>query len=221
MLVCAATPFELDAVPDDTAPGNAGTERLVTGVGIPAALAALLTRFAAGPRPELIVNVGIAGAYPETGIAIGDIVLADGEVYGDVGFELPEPPGFRGIGESEFGRGLYDEPLPTVQPAGWFVAEPDGAAYQVHVARGCTVNACAGTDATGELRRRLFGAGFETMEGAAVAQAGRQFGVPVCEIRAVSNVAARRDMRPENIRLALQNLRHYLAACRRRNSDDG
>jgi len=166
----------------------------------------------AGEGFSLLLNIGIAGAYPGSDIAVGDIVLADGEVFGDIGFELPAPPYFRPLAESEFGKDFYAAPLATIRPAA-FAAAPPG--IRVHVARGCTVNACAGTDATGERRARLFGAGFETMEGAAVAQVGRMSGIPVCEIRAISNLAARRDMRPENIRLALENLARYLAACER------
>ncbi len=54
------------------------------------------------------------------------------------------------------------------------------------------------------------------MEGAAIAQIGQQEGIPVCELRAISNIAAHRDMRPDNIALALTNLRTYLQACRKR-----
>ena len=50
------------------------------------------------------------------------------------------------------------------------------------------------------------------MEGAAVAQIGAARNMPVTEIRAISNIAAHRDMRPENIQLALANLRRFLLA---------
>ena len=195
LLVCAATEMELQ-----TAEGLG--EGFVTGVAIPAALAGTLDVLRR-VRPVRLLNVGIAGAYPGSGLVIGDIVLGTSEVYGDVGFELPEPPGFRPVSEALWGA-FYRDPLPLA-----LFPEFVGAA----TGRGCTVNACAGTDATGRLRESLFGASFETMEGAAVAQAGQALGIPVCEIRAVSNVAARRDMRPENIRLALDRLREYLTAC--------
>jgi futalosine hydrolase len=203
LLVCAATDFELAAFPD-----NAGPEliRAVSGVGIAATLLGL--RLPDGPRPELILNIGIAGVYPGTGMEIGDVVLADGETWGDVGFELPEEPGFRPVTESPFG-GWYAEPLPTVRPGEWYLPN-------AHVARGCTVNCCTGTEETGIRRRDRFGAGFETMEGAAVAALGRAWGIPVCEVRAISNIAGRRDMRPENIRRALDSLRRYLETCRAR-----
>lgn len=210
-LVCAATAFELDACPDAIAPG---ARRVVTGVGIPRVFETLPAALDDGDLPGLIVCVGIAGAYPDAGLAVGDLVLGDGEVYGDVGFELPEEPGFRHIRESDFGA-EYAEPLPLVVPDALRREAPAGADYRVAIGRGCTVNSCAGTDATGRWRERRLGVAFETMEGAAVAQVGRRLGIPVAQVRAISNVAARRDMRPENIRRALANLRHYLAACGR------
>lgn len=207
--VCAATDSELAACPVDLP----GVHRLVCGVGIPETFARLrLPPPGDATRPALLVNIGIAGAYPGTGIEIGDIVVANGEVYGDVGFELPDENGFRFIGASEWGA-FYAEPQATVRPPALMRPTPPGASFRVHIARGCTVNACTGTKETGWLRARSFGASFESMEGAAVAQIGQQAGVPVCEIRAISNIAAQRDMRPENIRAALTNLAHYLETC--------
>jgi len=223
MLVCAATLRELAAFGEEAASldisdaiffalsGDGETTYLLTGVGIPLALGRLLP-WLPELRPSRILNIGIAGAYPESGLAIGDIVLADGEVYGDVGFELPGAPDFQPLSDTAMNAGFYGRPFP-LHPPPEFSVQPGGD-YRVHVARGCTVNACTGTEETGRRRARLFGAAFETMEGAAVAQAGRQHGIPVCEIRAISNVAARRDMRPESIARALQNLESYLRACR-------
>lgn len=182
-----------------------GQDSFLTGVGVPVALAQTLL-IAGRLRPARILNIGIAGAYPGSGLAIGDIIVGTSEVYGDVGFELPEEPRFRHISESPWGA-PYQEPVTlTVFPE--FAGAREG--------RGCTVNACTGTEATGRLRERLFGAAFETMEGAAVAQAGYALGIPVCEVRAISNIASDRDMRPENIKLALDSLRSYLQQCRER-----
>ena len=203
LLVCAATEMELEAF--GALHREAGQDSFLTGVGIPVALAQTLL-IAGRLRPSRILNIGIAGAYPSSGLAVGDIVVGTSEVYGDVGFELPEAPGFRHIGESPWGA-FYQQPQPlTVFP------EFAGAA----TGRGCTVNACTGTEATGRLRERLFGAAFETMEGAAVAQGGIILEVPVCEVRAISNIAADRDMRPENIKFALESLRTYFQRCRER-----
>ena len=182
-----------------------GQDSFLTGVGVPVALAQTLL-IAGRLRPARILNIGIAGAYPGSGLAIGDIIVGTSEVYGDVGFELPEEPRFRHISESPWGA-PYQEPVTlTVFPE--FAGAREG--------RGCTVNACTGTEATGRLRERLFGAAFETMEGAAVAYAAYRLFTPVCEIRAISNIASDRDMRPENIKLALDSLRSYLQQCRER-----
>ena len=203
LLVCAATEMELRAFGEVRA--EAGQESFLTGVGIPVALAKTL-QSAGRLRPARILNIGIAGAYPGSGLAIGDIVIGTSEIYGDVGFELPGAPGFRHVGESPWGD-FYREPLAlTVFPE--FAGAREG--------RGCTVNTCTGTEATGRLRERLFSAAFETMEGAAVAQAGYVLKLPVCEIRAISNIASDRDMRPENIKLALTKLQSYFQHCRER-----
>lgn len=217
-LVCAATLPELATFSDEVEPlafssGNAGargadgTLFLLTGVGIACTLDRLLP-LVADWSPTRIVNIGIAGAYPASGLAIGDIVIASSEVYGDVGFELPDAPGFQPITESPFGE-FYAAPLPLT-PDPDFIA--DGRL--VRRARGCTVNTCTGTERTARLRERLFDAQFETMEGAAVAQVSLRRKIPATQIRAISNIASTRDMRPENIERALANLRDYLRACR-------
>lgn len=193
LFVCAATEGELSA----WGPPSDEVILGVTGVGIPATFNALLGWV--GPLPTAIVNIGIAGAYPGSGLVIGDLVVGTSEVYGDIGFTLPEPPHFRPITESPFG-GFYQNPLTLWVPAGLDLAQ----------GRGCTVSTCTGTRAQGEQRATLFGAQFETMEGAAIAQWGQRSGIPVCEVRAISNHAADRDMRPENIALSIKNLAMFL-----------
>ncbi|MBC7528600.1 MAG: hypothetical protein H7308_13760 [Chthonomonadaceae bacterium] len=200
ILYCAATKFELDTVPPDE-----NAECWITGVGIPQVFEhyAQIAQFS---ELNCIVNVGIAGAYPNSDAKIGDIVVGESEVYGDIGFELPEEPGFRSITESDFGT-EYREP---------FLLKVPGSLSQLNlphlVGRGCTVSTCTGTRKTGELREKLFAAHFETMEGAAVAQCANRLRVPMIEIRAISNIASDRDMKPQNIRLALDNLGKFLSA---------
>ena len=201
-LVCAATEMELNAF------GELPEGSFLTGVGIPMALAQTLL-VAGDLKPARLLNIGIAGAYPSSGLAIGDIVIGTSEIYGDIGFEWPEAPGFRHVRESPWGK-PYEEPMPlTVFPE--FAGAREG--------RGCTVNACTGTEAAGRMRENLFEAAFETMEGAAVAMAGQRLGIHVCEIRAISNFASTRDMRPENIRTAIESLRIYLHTCRKEHHD--
>ena len=186
----------------------------VTGVGIPMTLARLMP-LAAAARPELIVNLGIAGAYTATDIAIGYVVTASHESFGDVGVELPGLEPFAPISGFPWADPEYLQPF-NLAVADYPRSEdlfPGGRTwpFPIRMARGCTVNRCTGLEATGRRRRDAFSAEFESMEGAAAALAGKEMGIPVCEVRAISNLASTRDMRPENIALALGNLGDYMA----------
>lgn len=213
-LLCAATWAELEAfgLQGAEALEEGGLHRVpegvavVTGVGVPMTLLRLLPaleRF----RPAWIAVTGIAGAYAGSGLDIGEIVVGETEVFADLGMETPdgEGGGFLPLADFPFADEAHRAPLPLRVPA-W--------AASLRRGRGATVNRCAGTDATGAQRRARFGADFETMEGAAVALAARASAIPVLEIRAISNFAARRDMRPENVRAALDALRAFWAAHR-------
>jgi futalosine hydrolase len=178
----------------------------VTGVGVVETLLKLSSLLST-LWPKRVLNVGIAGAYPGSGLAIGALVVADSETFGDVGFELPVEPGFQPISSAPFGT-FYAQPLALTVDERLFAGTP----APVRVARGCTVSTCTGTRATGMLRERLYEAAFETMEGAAVAAACAAANMEMCEVRAISNIAAERDMRWENIQTALASLRHWYRA---------
>lgn len=213
ILICAATEMEMQACLDPLglafgslapAAGRSWVRRhgrhllAVTGAGIPLTLARLMP-LAGAERPERIVSLGIAGAYPGSGLAIGQAVIGTSEVFGDLGVETPGGDGFLPVSAFPWGDAAYARPFPLAVD-GWAFADP------IPSAAGCTVNACAGTAATGAARRARTGAGFESMEGAAAALAAAELGIPAAELRAISNIAAERDMRPENIALALKTL---------------
>lgn len=222
ILFCAATRAELETLASlhgsefgtrpvaESAAADAGLVWVaegdafaVTGAGIPHTLLRLpplIARF----RPALVVNTGIAGAYVGSGLGIGDVVLGVDEVFADLGMETPagaeDATGeeFTALGSYDFAEEVLRAPLP--------LSAPSFHAGGCKRGRGATVNMCTGTDETGARRRRAFGVDFESMEGAAAALAAHAAGVPMAEVRAVSNFAARRDMRPENIRRALAAL---------------
>jgi futalosine hydrolase len=204
VLFCAATLRELEtAVPGD-GPRGGNRHFAVTGVGIPLTLARLIPLIA-DLRPTLIVNFGIAGAYPGSGLAVGDVVAGESEAFGDLGMETPEEGVFLPLAGMPWADPEYRTPFALVPP-------PWKAAAGLKRGRGCTVNSCAGTAATGALRRRLFGVDFESMEGAAVALAASRAGIPVAEVRSISNIASDRDMRPEYVAKAMEALGAALRA---------
>lgn len=167
-----------------------GLEHLVTGVGMPAVYRSFLNFDVIGP----LVSIGIAGAYRDTSLRIGDVVLVGSEVVGDLGVELPEASGFCPLRDFPFGTShvKVDLDAPVI-----------GC---VPIVNGCTVSTVTGTRATGIRRRDMFGASIETMEGYAVADVANSRGVRCIEVRAISNFAAERDMQPANIRMALEAL---------------
>ncbi len=224
LLVCAATLPELRAFGPDAAAAGLTDERyvaadesrrayLLTGVGIPCAFSRLYPVVLRQP-PRRILNIGIAGAYPDSGLVIGDVVVVQSEVFGDVGFQLPEEPGFRPIADSPFAGSFYQDPIPLTLDSQFMPPTTDTSLS--NIVQGCTVSSCTGREEVGRLRERLFRVNIETMEGAAVAQVGHTASIPVCQVRAISNIAARRNMTPQNIALALSRLSDYLRACRNR-----
>jgi len=163
---------------------------VITGVGMPVVYRTFLQRGVSGP----LLSIGIAGAYPNTSLSVGDVVLVGNESVGDLGMELPGHPQFSPLRDFPFGASHKSVSLSSPKLEG------------VPVVNACTVSTVTGTNETGMRRRDLFNASIETMEGYAVADIANASGVRCIEIRAISNIAAERDMQPGNIRIALDAL---------------
>jgi futalosine hydrolase len=147
---------------------------IVTGVGAVNAAYAL-TRYIDREQVDGIVVCGIAGAYPGSGIAIGSVVCAESECYGDLGASSPD-----GFLDME-ALGFPIIPLPMqIFPAS-------------RRARFVTMNTCTGTDDGARVIEARTGGAVESMEGAAIAHVAALAGIPVGEIRGISNIAGNRD----------------------------
>jgi nucleoside phosphorylase len=83
LLVVAATEPELRG-----AAGIDGVEVLACGVGPIDAAATTAARLAIGPRPDVVLHVGIAGARRERGLPPGTIVIGDRSLYCDTTSQL-------------------------------------------------------------------------------------------------------------------------------------
>ncbi len=194
IVVCGATAMECSAW------GNPEEDVVVreTGVGAIATLADLL---AIRNTPACLVQIGIAGAYPDTSLQIGDTVLVNTDRFVDLGMELPGSPGFLPLGDTPFGN----------DTSGIFRLEvPERVAANTPVVAAGTVSTCTGTDGTGMRRRDLFGVQIETMEGAAAALAASRFGCPMVQVRAISNRAGDRSIDAAGISRALTSLTGWL-----------
>ncbi|MEU0205046.1 futalosine hydrolase [Streptomyces canus] len=187
ILVATAVPVERDAVAR-AFEGTAVTVDVVA-VGVGPALAAArtataLTKAAVEGAPYgLVVSAGIAGGFlPHA--PLGSLVVADEIIAADLGAETAE--GFVPVTDLGFGVVTHRPPETLVRAA---VAATGGRAGAV-----LTVSTVTGTAARATaLRERHPTALAEAMEGFGVAEAAGAHGVPVLEIRAVSNPVGPRD----------------------------
>lgn len=149
--------------------------------------ALLLERF----RPSIVYIIGVAGAYPSAGLSLGDIVVADKEIYGDEGLLLES--GFMtmdaiGLPLANAGSTLYYNGFPLHVPA-WLASCRNKGAF-------VTVSSCSGTLHRGKEIEKRFNALCENMEGASVAHICLLNGTPVSEIRGISNLIEDRTGKP-------------------------
>ncbi|MGH4029585.1 futalosine hydrolase [Actinomycetota bacterium Odt1-20B] len=188
VLIATAVPAERDAVARAFTAAPAGAfDVLAVGVGPAAAAAGTATALARADAPYgLVVSAGIGGGFAPDA-PVGSLVVADAITVADLGAESPDSPGgFLPVTELGFGAVTHGPPLSLVRD----VAAATGAATGTVL----TVSTVTGTAARAEaLRARHPGALAEAMEGFGVAEAAAVHGLPVLEIRAVSNPVGPRD----------------------------
>ncbi|SEN07016.1 futalosine hydrolase [Actinacidiphila rubida] len=192
LLVVTAVAAERDAVLAGLARGrSAGAQAAVDvvagGVGPAAAAAATATALAraqaAGTPYALVVSAGIAGGFAPAA-PVGSLAVADAIVAADLGAETSA--GFTPVAELGFGTSEHRPPAALSRR----LADVLGASYGPVL----TVSTVTGTaERAGTLMRRHPAAVAEAMEGFGVAEAAAAAGLPVLEIRAVSNAVGPRD----------------------------
>jgi futalosine hydrolase len=183
LLICAATEFEASLLRTHFT-GDERVRIVVTGVG-PVNAAHAATVAIIENRPEAIVVCGVGGTYPSAGLAIGDVVCAETEIYGDLGAQ--SPAGFIDMKTLGFPVVATSTPLFNELPLQLF---PTTAR-----ARFVTVSTCTGTDSVArEIASRTTGA-VENMEGAAIVHVAHLHGIRVGEIRGISNLVTNREVK--------------------------
>ncbi|MEU6348607.1 futalosine hydrolase [Streptomyces sp. NPDC047072] len=185
ILVATAVPVERDAV----ARAFPGTTVDVVAAGVGPALAAastataLTTAVLAGAPYGLVVSAGIAGGFlPDA--PVGSLVVADEITAADLGAETAE--GFVPVTELGFGTVTHRPPTALVRDAVAATGARAGAILTVSTVTGTAARALS-------LKNRHPTALAEAMEGFGVAEAAAAQGVPVLEVRAVSNPVGPRD----------------------------
>lgn len=150
-----------------------------------AAVAALVT--ASGGAVPAVVQVGVGGTYPGSGVAVGGAALAASELDLDLG--LGRHPDWRGLEAlavpGDDTRNLIDLSGPALEAAREATLLP---ALPFATSDAVTADAAAAAYVA-----ERFGAAVESMEGAGAARAAVALGVPFVEVRGASNEVGVRD----------------------------
>ncbi|MCX7988346.1 MAG: hypothetical protein N2647_02760 [Thermodesulfovibrio sp.] len=128
------------------------------------------------PVSKVIIS-GVAGAYPSSGLNVGDLVLAEKEINADEGLLINCDD------RNESFIFINAEEIPLYLPD-----------YLKDLKTGVflTVSACTGNLNRAKFLERQFNALCENMEGFAIAKAAKLYNVPVTEIRSISNMVTDR-----------------------------
>ena len=170
-----------------------------SGVG-PTAMAIRLTRLLENYPCSAVLLCGCGGSYPNSGLQIGTLALASSEVHGDLGvatatefipldqLDIPQDPQLMPATRQRFD---LQSPL-----LAWARQQLPEAACGGFV----TVSCCSGHPQLSEDLQRRSGGICENMEGAAAAQVCAEFGLPLLELRGISNPTGSRDPQRWDIR---------------------
>lgn len=180
--------------------GDKEFDVLLAGVG-PVAAAVSTSKALATTGYRLVVSAGIGGGFAGRA-EVGSLAVADEIVAADLGVDTPA--GFRSLAELGFGLNrisVHDGLVKKVSEALSTTSLPvrTGPVLTVSTVTGTAERAC-------ELAARVPGAIAEAMEGYGVAFAAQDRGVPVLEIRAISNLTGPRDRALWRIKEALSIL---------------
>ncbi len=162
--------------------------------------------------PDVLILFGIGGAYPSSGLEVGDIAVADKELYGDegvltqdgfqgtdsIGIPLVVKGGRKYFNEFDLDKKFFAKALRSLASR----SQPFAGRIAVGSGTFVTVSTCTGTRKRALELQKRFGAICENMEGAAAAHICTLYKTPMVEIRGISNIVGDRDRSKWDITLA-------------------
>lgn len=185
--------------------GECEVSLLITGVGSMATSWAMTKWLSSNPKPDLAVNIGIAGSY-NMDISIGDVVVPVSDCFADAGIETGN--GFITLEEA----GLADpDRFPFTK--GRIIAENKYTALALTFLKpvnAITVNSATGSDLTIDRLLKKYNPDIETMEGATFFYICSGEKLPFLALRSISNRVEPRNKDKWNIPLALFSLSEKL-----------
>jgi len=195
----------LKSCPDGFLLGHTEVSLLVTGVGSIATSWAMTKWLSSNPKPDLAINIGIAGSFRDD-IEIGDIVVPVSDCFADAGIETGS--GFITLEEA----GLTDpDRFPFTN--GKIIAENkycNMALNFLKPAEAITVNSASGSQETIDRLLKKYNPDIETMEGATFFYICSGEKLNFLALRSISNKIEPRNKDKWNIPLALVRLSEKL-----------
>ncbi len=138
--------------------------------------------------PSMLINIGVAGAYPLSGLKIGDVVLARREIYGDEGL-LCASGEFQDM--ESLGLPLADCNR-TASFNSFDAYVPERLTEYLPQGNFLTVSTCTGSLKRATELYETYRCVCENMEGAAVAHIAALNNLKFVELRAISNIIENR-----------------------------
>jgi len=177
---------------------------LETGIG-KVNTALTLAAYAQRHKIDRALLFGIAGAYPDSGLGVGDAALAEREVQADLGVR---DGGMKGMGfpTLTLGDTRYHNRFPLDKS---FTAELKKR-LDLPVAHFLTRDLVSENPSEAKELSRRWEVSLENMEGAAFAQTCLWLGIAGAELRSVSNLAGVRDKTQWRTKLAVEALEALL-----------
>jgi futalosine hydrolase len=174
-----------------------------SGIGMLAASFAL-TKLAIEDKPDLIIQVGIAGSFDQS-IPLGSVVVINEETIGDLGVE--EDGKWKDLFDLKLEKSSYHPFEKRKLPNQWLVKYNLTGLKEVS---GITVNEITTHPERIQKLIKKFNPIIESMEGAALHYVARESNIPFIQIRAISNYIGERDKSKWQMKNAIDNLNQTL-----------
>lgn len=163
-----------------------------------------LTKMAFEDKPDLIIQVGIAGTF-DPALPLGTVVAIQEETIGDLGVE--EDGKWKDLFDLKLEKSSYHPFEKRKLPNQWL---PTYNLLQLPELTGITVNEISTNPERIQKIIKKYNPSIESMEGAALHYVARESNIPFIQIRAVSNYIGERDKTNWQMKLAIDQLNQTL-----------
>jgi futalosine hydrolase len=198
--VAAATMLEIEPLIENIK--SPAHKLIITGIGA-AATAYILTKVIKEDKPDLVIQVGIAGAF-DSNLTLGEVCMVSQDRFADLGVE-----------ENNRWLDIYDLGLASADDFpfknGWLKNEKLASMnFGLSLVNAITINEVSTNSSRIRLLKAKYQPAIESMEGAALHFVCLQESVRFIQMRAVSNYIGERDKTKWQMQEAIANLNQQL-----------